>query len=188
MTIVVNLIGQPSCGKTSTSVKLLAHLKELGVECEYCPEAAKTYLYDGKKVNKYMQFELFGRECSTQSRLFSSVSVVLSDSSPILAAFYEYFYNGDNALSPACKEFYKKAKEDGIKVINFLLPRKKAYNPKGRYQDESQAADVAVKLKEWLAQEGYTYTFLDCSDEERIDRIMEVLCSITNGLEGLKNE
>lgn len=187
MTIVVNLIGQPSCGKTSTSVKLLAHLKELGIECEYCPEAAKTYLYDGKKINKYMQFELFGRECATQSRLFNSVDVVLSDSSPILAAFYEYFYNGDNALSPACREFYRKTAEDGIKVINFLLPRKKAYNPKGRYQNESQAADVAVKLKEWLAQEGYDYTFLDCPDEERINKIMEVLKKETNNFEGMRN-
>ena len=185
MTVVVNFVGQPSCGKTSTSVKLLAHLKGLGIECEYCPEAAKTYLYDGKKINKYMQFELFGRECTNQSRLFNSVSVILSDSSPILAAFYEYFYHGDNALSPACKEFYRKAEEDGIKVINFFLPRKKKYNPKGRYQNESEAADVAVKLQEWLAQEDYNYVFLDCPDEERNNEIIKVLSCVTNDFEGL---
>ena len=187
MTVVVNLVGQPSCGKTSTSVKLLAYLKEKGVEVEYCPEAAKTYLYDGKKINKYMQFTLFGSECTTQSRLFGSVDVVISDSSPILAAFYEYFYNGDNALSPACKEFYKKAKEDGIKVINFFLPRKKKYNPKGRYQNEQEASDVATKLKEWLTWEGYDYRFLDCPDEERIEKIMEVLKDATNNFEGMVN-
>lgn len=188
MTVVLNFVGQPSCGKTSTSVKLLAHLKGLGVECEYCPEAAKTYLYDGKKINKYMQFELFGKECTTQSRLFNSVDVIISDSSPILAAFYEYFYNGDNALAPACKEFYRKAAEDGITVINFFLPRKKKYNPKGRYQDESQATDVAIKLREWLTWEGYDYTFLDCSDEDRIDKIMEVLYSKINNFEGMRDD
>ena len=188
MTIVINLVGQPSCGKTSTSVKLLAYLKEIGVETEYCPEAAKTYLYDGKKVNKYMQFTLFGSECTTQSRLFDSVDIVISDSSPILAAFYEYFYNGDNALSPACKEFYKKAKEDGIKVFNFFLPRKKRYNPKARYQTEAQATEVANKLKEWLTFEGYDYILLDCPDEERISKIMEILKNETNNFEGMKNE
>ena len=188
MTIIINLIGQPSCGKTSTSVKLLAYLKELGIECEYCPEAAKTYLYEGKKINKYMQFGLFGSECVSQSRLFGSVDIIISDSSPILAAFYEYFYNGDNALSPACKEFYKKAKEDEIHVINFFLPRKKKYNPKGRYQNEKEAADVAAKLKEWLTWEGYDYEVLDCPDEKRISAITERLKNLTNNFEGMMNE
>lgn len=188
MTVIVNMVGQPSCGKTSTSVKLLAHLKELGVEAEYCPEAAKTYLYDGKKVNKYMQFGLFGSECTTQSRLFDSVDVVISDSSPVLAAFYEYFYNGDNALAPACKEFYKKTKEDDIKVLNFFLPRKKKYNPKARFQTEAQATDVAIKLREWLDSEGYEYEVLDCPDEARLDAIMKRLREITNNFEGMINE
>ena len=185
MAIVLNLLGQPSCGKTSTSAKLLAHLKELGIECEYCPEAAKTYLYDGKKINKYMQFGLFGSACTTQSRLFDSVDVIISDSSPVLAAFYEYFYNGDNALSPACKEFYKKAKEDGIKVLNFFLPRKKRYNPKARYQTEEEATNVAIKLKEWLTWEGYDYIVLDCPDEERIKAIMGCLQEATSNFEGM---
>lgn len=188
MAVVVNLIGQPSCGKTSTSVKLLAHLKEFGIECEYCPEAAKTYLYEGKKINKYMQFGLFGSECTTQSRLFGSVDVIISDSSPILAAFYEYFYNGDNVLSPACKGFYKKVQDDGIKVLNFFLPRKKKYNPKARYQTESEADNVAVRLIEWLDREEYDYEVLNCSDGERIKVIMERLKEVTNGFEGMKNE
>ena len=176
MTLIINFLGQPSSGKSTTAVRLYSRLKEMDLNVEYSPEVVKTWCYTGQKVTKYDQYYLFGSEVYQQSRLFNAVDIIISDSSPILAAFYNYYYNsGDSSLSPACKEFYRKINEDNIKVVNFLLPRKKKYVTRGRYQTKEQADNVAILLKEWLDREGYAYKTLDCDDEERLDLILDTL-------------
>lgn len=185
MTLIVNFLGQPSSGKSTTAVRLYSKLKEMDLNVEYSPEVVKTWCYTGQKVTKYDQYYLFGSEVYQQSRLFNAVDIIISDSSPILAAFYNYYYNdGDSSLSPACKEFYRKVAEDNINVVNFLLPRKKKYINRGRYQTEEQANEVAVLLEEWLDQEGYTYERLDCRDEKRLDVILGILKDLIGGFDG----
>lgn len=184
--VVLNLVGAPSVGKSTTAAKLFGELKAMNLNVEYSPEVVKTWCYEGKQVNKYDQYYLFGCECHNQSRLFNSVDIIISDSSPILAAFYNYYYNnGDNSLAPACKEFYRKVTEDGIKVLNFYLPRKKKYVAKGRYQTQEQANLVNVKLQEWLQQEGYDYYYADCPDKDRLDFVIDKLKALTGDFHGM---
>lgn len=179
------MLGSPSSGKTSLSAKLFAELKAMDLNAEYSPEYVKSWVYEGKKVNKYGQFTIFGEEVRRQSRLFNVVDVAISDSPVLLTGFYNFFYNGDSSLDSACKEFYKKAEEDGVKVLNFYLPRKKKYITKGRYQTEEQANDVNVKLQEWLQQQGYSYHYVDCSDKDRLDFILEKLRGLTGDFDGM---
>lgn len=189
MTILISLLGQPSSGKTTLSAKLFAKLKELGINAEYAPEYVKSWCYEGKKVNKYGQYTIFGEEVRRQSRLFGSVDIAISDSPVMLTGFYNSYYNnGDDSLNEACRGFYNKAKEDGIRLLNFFLPRKKKYDTKGRYQTQEQADEIAVLLKEWLNKEGYEYEVLDCPDKYRVDFIMEKLKEATNDFEGLIND
>lgn len=184
--VVLNLVGAPSVGKSTTAAKLFGELKALNLNVEYSPEVVKTWCYEGKQVNKYDQYYLFGCECHNQSRLFNSVDIIISDSSPILAAFYNYYYNnGDNSLAPACEEFYRKVTEDGIKVLNFFLPRKKQYVTKGRYQTEQEANKVAEDLKTWLKKEGYDYIELECPDSERLDFVIGKLRELTGDFHGM---
>ena len=183
--IVVNLIGAPSVGKSTTAAKLFGELKAMSLNAEYSPEVAKLWVYEHKKINKYGQYVLFGEEVRQQSRLFNEVDIVISDSSPILAAFYNYYYNKENSLSEACHGFYKKVEEDGIKVINFFLPRKKKYVAKGRYQTQEQADEVATLLREWLDKEGYSFIELDCPYKERINVVLEKLKEITGDFDGM---
>lgn len=185
MSIVINLIGSPSVGKSTTAVKLFGELKAMGLSAEYSPEAAKLWVYEHKKINKYGQYVLFGEEVRQQSRLFNEVDIIISDSSPILAAFYNYYYNRENSLSEACHGFYKKLEEDGIQVVNFFLPRKKKYVAKGRYQTEEESNEVALMLREWLQQEGYPYIDLECSDKERVGVILEKLKEMTGDFNGM---
>ena len=173
---VLNLIGAPAVGKSTTAAKLFGELKAMNLNVEYSPEVVKTWCYEGRQVNKYDQYYLFGCECHNQSRLFNSVDFIISDSSPILAAFYNYYYNkGDDSLSSACKEFYRKVSSDNIKVINLYLPRKKKYVAKGRYQTEEEANEVTTQLQNWLNSEGYEYTILDCAYKDRVGSILEII-------------
>ena len=173
MTILINFIGQPSSGKTSLSAKLFARLKELELDAEYVYEYVKGWAWEGKKIGKFDQFYIFGKETHNQSKLFNKVDYVISDSPVMLTAFYHFYYNGDNALKEVCKDFYKLTDEAGVKVLNFYLPRKKKYNPKGRFQTQEQADQLAKDLLVWLDNEGYSYEVLDCSEEERVEIVLE---------------
>ena len=187
LTIIVNFLGQPCSGKSTAAVKLYSELKELGINTEYSPEVVKVWCHTGQRVTKYDQYYLFGSEVYQQSRLFNSVDIIVSDSSPILATFYNYYYYNkeDNSLAFACKEFYKKVDEDGIKVLNFFLPRTREYITKGRYQTEQEADKLALDLREWLDTEGYPYYYLDCPDNERINVVMNKLKEMTGDFNGM---
>lgn len=188
MTVLINFFGSPSSGKTTLSAALFTRLKVMGVNVEYTPEYVKGWVYESRPVGKYGQFTIFGEEVRRQSRLFNTVDIAISDSPVALTGFYNYFYSGrqDNCLSSACKEFYRRAQEeDNIQVINFLLPKRNEYVSGGRYQSESEAAQVNIQLKEWLNKEGYNYTLLDCPDSERVDVIINKLQEVVGDLNGL---
>ena len=173
-------------GKSTTAGKLFTELKDMYLNVEIVQEVVKTWCYTGQKVTKYDQYYLFGAEIYQQSQLFNSVDFIISDSSPLLAAFYNYYYNnGDSSLSPACHEFYRKVDEDGIKVLNFFLTRKKRYIAKGRYQSKSESDRLSKQLQDWLQQEGYSYYYVDCADKDRLDFVINKLREITGDFNGM---
>ena len=181
-TILINFIGQPSSGKTSLSAKLFARLKELELDVEYTSEYVKGWAWEGRTVGKFDQFYIFGKETHNQSKLFGKVEFVISDSPVMLTSFYHYYYNNDNALREACKDFYRMTDEEGIKVLNFFLPRKKKYNPKGRFQTQEQADQLAKDLLKWLDTEEYPYEILDCSEKERLEKVLERIKEVREGI------
>lgn len=185
MTILINMLGCPSSGKTSLSAKLFAQLKAMDLNAEYTSEYVKGWAWEGKKVGPFDQFYIFGKETHNQSRLFDKVDFIISDSPVMLTAFYHYFYNGNEALNEVCHNFYNLAEEAGVEVVNFFLPRKKKYVAKGRYQTQEEADALAFQLKEWLNKEEYEYTILECPDKERINVVLEKLREMTGDFDGM---
>ena len=74
---------------------------------------------------------------------------------------------------------------NGIEVINFLLPRRKKYVTKSRYQNEQQSRVVESQLREWLDNEGYKYHYIDCPDSKRIETMLSILQETVGDLNGL---
>lgn len=172
-TILINLIGQPSSGKSTAAAKLFSMLKDEGLDVEMALEYCKGYIWEQREVTPYSQYYFVGKQSHLESQLFNKVSYIVSDSPTLLASFYHFHNTGSKVLSPLCKEFYKKATEDGVKILNFYLPRKKKYNPKGRYQTQEEADLIGKQLLEWLDEEGYSYEILDCSEKERLERVLQ---------------
>ena len=178
MTVLINMLGSPSSGKTSLSASLFALMKAWELNVEYTNEYVKSWAWEGRKIGPFDQFYIFGKETHNQSRLFGKVDFIISDSPVMLTAFYHYFYNGNEALNDVCHNFYNLADEVGVQVLNFFLPRKKEYNKKGRFQTEEEADAVAFQLKEWLNKEGYEYEELTCEDSERLNFVFNRLKEI----------
>lgn len=185
MTILIGLGGSPSVGKSTTAAKLFACMKEMGLSVELVTEFCKSWVWDQREITPYSELYFFGKQSHAESRLFNKVDYIITDSPTYLAAFYQKYYNGNNCLSSACKEFYKRAAKDNIRVLNFLLTRQRPYVTKGRLQTQEEADEVAVLLKEWLEKESYPYEELTCPDEERVKKIIERLKEITGGFDGM---
>ena len=184
MTLLINFLGAPSAGKSTAAGRLFTRLKDMNMNVEYVPEYVKSWAWDGRTISPYDQFYFFGKEAHNQSHLFNKVDYIISDSPVLLTAYYHWYYNNDNALREICKDFYEMAEHiDNVKTVNFFLPRKKAYQTKGRYQTQEQADRIAELLKAWLEVECYPYYLLDCSDEDRMSEIMKVLREVTNNFE-----
>ena len=61
-TIVVNLFGEPSAGKSTCAMDITAQLKRHGVNAEYVSEFAKDKVYENNgEVFKHQEY-LFGKQ------------------------------------------------------------------------------------------------------------------------------
>ena len=185
LTILINMLGCPSSGKTSLSAKLFAELKDMDLNVEYTSEYVKGWAWEGKVIGPFDQFYIFGKEVHNQSRLFDKVDFVISDSPVMLSAFYHHYYKGNEALSVVCHNFYNLVDKAGVKVLSFFLPRTRKYVQQGRYQTEQEADKLALDLREWLDNEKYPYYYLDCPDTERIDIVMKKLREMTGDFHGM---
>ena len=131
MTILINLLGAPSVGKSTTAGKLFAELKGMELNAELVQEYVKGWAWDGRTISPYDQFYFFGKETHNQSHLFNKVDFIISDSPAVLTAFYQLYSQQENSLRGICKHFYEMAEKiDNVKTVNFLLPRKKKYSTK----------------------------------------------------------
>ena len=180
MSIVVNIAGSSGVGKSTLAAKLFSRLKEMGLDVELALEYCKGYALEDREITPYSEYYFFGKQSHIESKLFSKVDIIISDSPTMLAGYYQYFYNGDNSLSEVCKAFYKKANENGVTFITFFLPMRKKYNPKGRYQTKEEAMQIDKEMREWLDSEGYGYEVLDCPDRQRVDKIIERLKEVVD--------
>lgn len=60
-TIVVNLFGEPSAGKSTATMDITAELKRVGVNAEYVSEFAKDKVYEHNEEVFAHQEYLFGK-------------------------------------------------------------------------------------------------------------------------------
>lgn len=175
MTCLINFLGSPGSGKSVLGTTLYSELKVRDFEVEFVNEFVKTWTYTGRKVNKFGQYYIFGMETEQQQRLFNKVDYIIADSPVMLTAFYQYYYWGSDSLINPCKEFYKFAEEEGIKVVNIFIDRKFKYNPKGRFQTEEESNEVKNELLKWLPENGFEFHHLKVPVKERVGVILDIL-------------
>ena len=176
MTVLINLLGQPSSGKTSLAAKLFSYFKDKQINVEFSPEYVKSWAWENRRISPYDQYYIFGKEAHHQSMLFNKVDFIISDSPVMLTAFYHMYYNNKNSLKYACRDFYKVAEErDKVKIMTYFLPRKKEYVQEGRFQTQEEADYLSYMLKNWLDSEKIPYKELICEDENRLNYILEDL-------------
>lgn len=150
--LVVNLIGGPGTGKSTTRAGVFFELKSHGINAEEAPEYAKEQVWAGNLRTLDNQLYVFAKQHHRLFRLMADVNVIVTDSPLIMSAYYgrhvtSHYFHG------LVREMF-----DGMNNLNFFLVREKPFNPKGRTQDEAQAREIDSWLYEYLIKEGIPYT------------------------------
>jgi hypothetical protein len=156
--IVVNLFAGSGCGKSTGAAYIFSQLKMAGVNCELVTEYAKDKTWE--KATKIFdnQAYIFGKQYYRISRLEGEVDLIITDS-PLLLSIV---YNTNETLGMDFNEVVHKVFKS-YKNINFFLNRVKPYNPKGRWQNESEAKEIDTLVKQMLLDYDIDFTVIDGS-------------------------
>ncbi len=166
-TIVINLFGEPSVGKSTCAMDITAKLKRKGINAEYISEFAKDKLYENnEEVFKHQEY-IFGKQSFKMGRVRDKVQVIVVDSPLILSIIYN---NGD-ILG---EEFNKTVLNvfNSYDNRNYLLKRNHAYENEGRFQNEFEALEIRNRIVNRLYDFGIKYNIV-VSNENTCNAIVD---------------
>ena len=160
-TIVINIIGAPCAGKSTTAAFLFYLMKVAGLDVELVTEYAKDLVWEMRADTMKNQIYIFGKQHQRLFRLKNKVKYVVTDCPLILSEFYNREYNdgSDEFKNLIIHEINK------FTNINVFLNRVKPYNPNGRYQTEGQSNEFAIKIKALLNELNMEFLTFDGTPE-----------------------
>ena len=159
---VINLLGGPGTGKSTTAAGVFTELKLRGVNSEYVQEYAKDKAWEfGTNhlgVPKVFQAQeyIFGKQHFRLRRCAQDVDIIVTDCPLMLGLIYMPEDFPIPSLRPAIREAY-----DMYDNLNIFLVRTKEYNPKGRFQTEEAAKQLDVDVKNMLDAQGVPYHIVE---------------------------
>ena len=163
-TLIVNLIGGPGVGKSILTAAIFAKLKDAGVDCEMVSEFAKELVWEQRNETFKDELYIFAKQAHRIFRLNGKVEVIITDRPLILTCFYA---QNDHELSDFCYNRFNLYNN-----LNYLLTRKKKYNPNGRNQNEEEAKAVDVGVKTILTEYNVKYETVP-GDMKTVDIIVK---------------
>lgn len=159
--IVVNLLGGPGAGKSTTAAALFVYLKNKGIQCELVGEAAKTFIYEGRQHLLHPSegaqvFILATQYCRLFELARAGCEVVISDS-PLLQ---QQMYAEGDPLIEECRTLAAKMHQMWPSV-NVRVLRGKHFNGFGRTQ---KTVDAAIVFDQKV-NECCSFDLVGCGDE-----------------------
>lgn len=164
-TLIVNLYGAPGAGKSSGAAYIFYQLKQHGINCEMVTEYAKDKVWEQHNEVFKDQCYIFGHQHFRMSRLIDKVDVIITDSPLMLGAYYSPDIFKKELTSIALKSFTNPH-------FNFFIKRVKKYNPKGRFQTESESDKVSEELNHFLTENNVNFTVVE-GNESGYDTIVK---------------
>lgn len=174
-TIVINLFGEPSAGKSTAAMDITSRLKRKGINAEYVSEFAKDKVYENNgEVFKHQEY-LFGKQSFKMGRVKDKVQVMVVDSPLILCIIY----NNDHILG---EDFNKTVLNvfNSYENRNYLLTRRHTYENEGRFQNAEEALAVRNRIISKLQELNISYSISSSSEEDCEEIVNNIVKEIKN--------
>lgn len=177
-TYIINLIGGPSCGKTTLCALLFAKLKMKKFVAEYVQEYAKNLVWTKDFDTLNNQYLVTKTQYNLFKQINGTVDFIVTDGCLCHGLYYN-LYNKDNISNVQKTQQYILDCFNEFNNINIFLERGEfEYETQGRLQTEDESKDIDVILKHLLKQSNIDFKMFkaDSSDENInsiIDHIIE---------------
>ena len=168
-TIVVNIFGSPSAGKSTAALGVTYKLKLNGVSCEYASEVAKDLVWRNDKESLKNQIKIYGNQYGKIFHLKDKVDVIITDSPAVMGLLYCDW----DIVSPKLKELaIDEFNRDDVINLNYMLkrPDDRPYDPEGREQTKEEAEQKHKDVKALLSELGVRVRHLP-AQESTVDYI-----------------
>ena len=176
-TVIINLLGAPGTGKTTTAMEIFVEMKKLGLSVEFLSEFAKEALYEDREKVFENELYMFAKKQHKMFVLDGQVDYVVTDAPLILTKVFNQYYNPNSniALNNLIDEEHNK-----FLNINILLDSDLNYKQEGRRESEEEAKELHLLIAEEmvnLSGTNLTYkpkdqTILDMSMDDLVDFIV----------------
>ena len=165
--LVINLIGGPGCGKSTTMAGLFYKLKKRGINCEMATEYVKDKAWEEDYRTMDDQIYIIGKQFHRISRLIDKVDIVIMDTSLLSSIIYDK--NKSDALKQLCIDAYNRFNN----MIFFIERGDTSYQTLGRREnpDEANAIDVAYKK----LMDELNIPYISVLNDDSVDLIIDKL-------------
>ena len=168
-TKVINMVGGPGAGKSSTAAGLFFLMKCAGIRCELVTEFAKELTYDENWVDLKRQLYVLAEQERRQRRLADKVDFIITDCPLLLSIAYVSDPRDHYAVEHSAKNLWAHYNN-----INFALVRAKPYMRYGRSQTEQEARAIDHKLISEVFKDEVIEAFVP-GDENAPQAVLDVL-------------
>jgi len=144
-TKIINFIGGPGVGKSTTALGVAYNLKKRRVNIEYVSEFAKDVTWRGVQKLLENQTYIFAEQFHRQFALLGQVDFVVTDSPLVLSCVYHNY--GAHKLKDAdyvdqTTAFYLNTYKQFDNITYLVEAGVRPYNPAGRNQTKAEAQKV----------------------------------------------
>lgn len=170
-TLIINLIGGPGSGKSTTASSVFYELKKKGINCEMALEFAKDKVWEESFKTMDDQIYIFGKQFHKIWRLKDKVDVIITDSPLLLSIYYnkeksDYF---NDFIIEQYNRFNNKL---------FFIERNNDYQVEGRLQTIDEAKQIDKDVKAIL--ERYDISYECVKNEKSVERIVDYVLEKLN--------
>lgn len=164
-TTFINLLGEPSAGKSTLAAGLFYLMKKKRMNVEIVTEYAKDLIYDGHASGNMDQIEVFSEQRKRIMRLNGKVEYVITDSPLALSAYYAHYSASlsNSVPSDLCSVIIHESRK--VKNLNFFINRTHEYEQDGRTQTEEESKALKIELRDFLKRFGVNYVDIHSGDE-----------------------
>lgn len=175
MTVIVNLVGGPCSGKSTTAAGLFNIMKlQTRQKVEIVTEVIKDFVYDNNTEAMADQVLITAVQNHRLRRLLNKVDFIISDASLLNAVVYNEFYDDEENLSSSLSRKLYNQYDNMV----FLLPRKPEYDQYGRTQTEDEAKFIDELFVKNLDELGVPYFDMrEFTHEEMPAEILKILAA-----------